>query len=383
MAGSKGEVRRSRFLVTYWRDDAHELYNYLTRTSRTCTPLILAILDATAAWSSRDEIRESASGWSRREVDSTIADLLRDGTLEATDRPPLIGEEALDGWEHWNPAAGFYHAVSQSAVPRPGEDADTLHMFVREFPATLKRHRGRRHDLPACAEIGQFGEVLRRRRTWREFDGRKLTQREAATLLGLTFRVDRWMKIGRGHRVALKSSPSGGARHSIEAYLLAFGVEGVPNGTYHYDPDGHALTRIGARKPRRALLSRLLPTQDWFHDAAAIVVMTSVFERVQYKYPHPHAYRVVMLDAGHLGQTFALAATALELAPFCTASFDASAIEKHLGVDGISEAPVLVLGVGARPAGKRWSPMSDRTTPSRTEPPQWAARLPHALPRFP
>ena len=56
-----------------------------------------------------------------------------------------------------------------------------------------------------------------------------------------------------------------------------------------------------------------------------------------WKYRDAHAYRVLHLDAGHLGQTFHLAATALGLAPFTTAATRNLMVEKALGLDGVSE----------------------------------------------
>jgi len=64
------------------------------------------------------------------------------------------------------------------------------------------------------------------------------------------------------------------------------------------------------------------------------------------------AYRVVLLDAGHLCQTFCLVATWLGLAPFCTAALRDTLIEKDLGIDGIREAPLYLAAVGVPPAGK-------------------------------
>ena len=74
--------------------------------------------------------------------------------------------------------------------------------------------------------------------------------------------------------------------------------------------------------------------------------MTAVFARAMWKYPHPRAYRVVLLDAGHLGQTFCLTATRLGLAPFSTAALADTLIERDLGIDGISESVIYVTGVG-------------------------------------
>ena len=57
--------------------------------------------------------------------------------------------------------------------------------------------------------------------------------------------------------------------------------------------------------------------------------MTAVFPRTMWKYQHVRAYRVVLLDAGHLCQTFCLVATWLGLAPFCTAALKDTLIEKR------------------------------------------------------
>jgi SagB-type dehydrogenase family enzyme len=376
-------IRRSPFLVTYWEHGAGVLYNYLKRSSRECTPLIVAILDAGSEWTTRTRVRETVARLAgRREVDRTIDELIDDGALERSDKAPRGAEELLE-WGSWNPAAGLFHAVTQSAVPELETDdpTDAPMLVLNEFPDPLKRYQGGRLiELPAPTRLPTgFGRVLRRRRTWREFGKRGLSLREASTLLGRTFGVDRWIEVSTDRWVALKSSPSGGARHNIEAYLFAFDVEGLSSGVYHYNPDDHALTRV--RRTSRKILRRFYKSQWWFQDPAAVIVMTSVFARLQFKYPHSHAYRSVFLDAGHLGQTFALVATALSLAPFCTAAFNGDVVDRYLGLDGISESAVFLVGVGAKPPGKKWAPMPDRTTAAQTLPPAWADRI--RAPSFP
>ena len=74
---------------------------------------------------------------------------------------------------------------------------------------------------------------------------------------------------------------------------------------------------------------------------------------VNFNCSHARAYRVVLLDAGHLCQTFCLVATWLGLAPFCTAAMNDTLIEDDLKIDGISESALYVAGVGfprSRPA---------------------------------
>jgi SagB-type dehydrogenase family enzyme len=79
-----------------------------------------------------------------------------------------------------------------------------------------------------------------------------------------------------------------------------------------------------------------------------------VFARTRWKYDYARAYRAVLIEAGHLCQTFCLTATSLGYAPFCTTAFADSKIEKALGIDGISESALYVTGAGMRPekAGK-------------------------------
>jgi SagB-type dehydrogenase family enzyme len=93
----------------------------------------------------------------------------------------------------------------------------------------------------------------------------------------------------------------------------------------------------------------LLPTQWWYRDAGALVLLTAVFERTQWRYEGPRAYRAVLIEAGHACQTFCLAATWLGLAPFCSMALADTAIENLLGLDGVSESVLYAAGVGSRP----------------------------------
>jgi hypothetical protein len=87
----------------------------------------------------------------------------------------------------------------------------------------------------------------------------------------------------------------------------------------------------------------------------------------------PGAYRVVLLDVGHLCQTFCLVATWLDLAPFCTAALKDTLIEEDLGIDGIRESVLYIAGVGLPAtsvrARQRFSRSADRhaASPSKGE----------------
>ena len=335
----------------------------------------VALLDAASSWETPEFLRGQVGAQDATDFDALIEGLIDAGLLERFDQPPGATWDAMDAWDEWNPAAGFFHAVTKSPNLEPVEPRSEPSLRLIPAPPALKEYSGRaRIHLPAYQLPGTFADVLHARRTWREFGERQLRLQDIAALMGATFGVQKWLEVETDRWVALKTSPSGGARHGAEAYLLAFAVEGLPPGVYHYGPDTHSLTPLD-RSITHDELKHLLPRQHGFHDPAALVVMTTIFARLQWKYAHPHAYRVALLDAGHLGQTFALVATALGLAPFCTAAIDSAAFEELLGVDGISESALFAVGVGARPSGKPWAPMHDHAAPiPATMPPAWARR---------
>ncbi len=129
---------------------------------------------------------------------------------------------------------------------------------------------------------------------------------------------------------------------------MALRVAGLKKGTYHYQPRNHTLARISNKASAR-LASAYCAEQTYFGGAAALFIMTAVFGRTMWKYARARAYRVVLLETGHLCQTFCLTATRLGLAPFSTAALKDTLIEADLGIDGVSESVLYVAGVGLVP----------------------------------
>ena len=122
-------------------------------------------------------------------------------------------------------------------------------------------------------------------------------------------------------------------------------VKGLRVGLYHYQPATHHFERISTNaSAEKAWL--YCARQHFVRNTAALFLMTAVFPRTMWKYHHARAYRVVLLNAGHLCQTFCLVATWLGLAPFCTAALKDTLIEKDLGIDGIRESVLYVAEVG-------------------------------------
>jgi SagB-type dehydrogenase family enzyme len=290
-----------------------------------------------------------------------MTDLTRVGLLERSRTSDRHKADPLATWKNWSPAASFFHFTTKDAHA-PIEPEDSWRELLgrartNPVPPSVKQYaKSRQIALPDAETIGEFPRVLIERQTWRRFSRRPLDLHKLATLLGLSFGVQSWLHVKGLGRVPLKTSPSGGARHPIEAYVLALRVRGLTRGLYHYHAGRHRLELLRRGATARQLV-KYLNGQWWFGDASAVVLMTAVFARTQWKYPAPRAYRIVLIDAGHICQTFCLVATWLGLAPFSTMALTDSRIEKDLGIDGVTESILYTAGVGTRPAtakSARW-----------------------------
>jgi len=255
-------------------------------------------------------------------------------------------------WSPWMPEAAFFHFGTRGGrYPALGEhDASLRQKAITDPPPPpTKVVAGPAVDLPAPHKIGTLSATLRERRTWRNFSRQPITLSALANLLHLTWGVQKWGDVEGQGKVALKTSPSGGARHPVEAYVLALNVVGLPAHVFHYDAARHRLIDL-EREISPSLVVKLLAGQTYFADAGALVVMSAMFKRSMWRYSSSRAYRVVLADTGHLAQTFCLLATAMKLAPFCTMAFDDRALDDTLGIDGVTESSLYVVGVGTRAA---------------------------------
>jgi SagB-type dehydrogenase family enzyme len=355
-------LRRATSLVSYWRDGKLIFENYRSRVLISADPIVALLLHSLSKWQTPAQVCRRVPEFTPSSVQSTLRQLTRQGFLVREDSVAAREDAKLqESWAPWLPAGGLLHFSTKDLpyVSDLGESRRALLVRARGEPAPpeLKQYpRAARVQLPAPNTKGEFPQVLLARRTWREFSERRLDLEDLSTLLWLTCGVQYWVKLpGSIGRVALKTSPSAGARHPLEVYVAALRVRGLPSGLYHYSPDEHMfeLLRKGCTAQQ---FGSYLAGQSWYGSASALMFMTAIFARNQWKYPDPGAYRTVILDAGHMCQTFCLTATWLGLAPFCTMALADSKVEKAFGLDGILESPIYAAGVGMRPPAKDWAP---------------------------
>lgn len=276
--------------------------------------------------------------------------------------PEKEGRRRLSRLGTWkqNLASAQYHVACRdpSYVVRPAE----LDRYLRIRVATrLRPPRFKRYPAAPCvvlpkgrprsAAASHFDDILGSRRTTREFARQPVRLEDFAALLRGT-----WGKSGELDTLYLgklttKTSPSAGALHPIECYVLVSNVRGLASGLYHYEVKKDELRRLRAGSMRDAAV-RSASGQKWVGQAAFLCVMTAVFERTLWKYQIESAYRVLWLEAGHLAQTFCLLAASRGLGSFVGDTLQDSEIEKLIGIDGIREFPVYLCGAGIPAARK-------------------------------
>jgi len=342
--------KRALALSIHWQDEQLAFSNYLQQHCVSGHPLTVQVLDYFSDWRSLDEVVAHFTQYSPQSLRKTLAQLvaeqllLEEGSAQATS-DAMLAEQ----WAPWLPEGAFHFATKDTPFASAASSEEELAAIVptSEPPALYRPPTGGEPiNLPrAPYPEDAFHQTLLARRTHRAFSQQALALDELSRLLALVWGVQGHVDSAAFGRLPLKTSPSGGARHPVEVYVMALRVAGLAPGIYHYHPLHHTLSLVNpVATPAQASL--YCADQEYFADSAALFLMTAVFERTMWKYHKPRAYRVVMLDAGHLGQTFCLTATAMGLAPWGTAALRDSLIEQDLGIDGISESVLFVTGVG-------------------------------------
>lgn len=268
--------------------------------------------------------------------------------LDLTGAPPW----PLSALYHEESKLGTYRlARFREQISRYAADEQTITASLAE---SLKPYPTRtaialpRMAADRCA--AGFRETLLARRSHRdEFADRPIDRDTLACWLEMSAAVTAEMidpNLPEAMPVRMRSWASGGGLYPIETYVVVLKGSNLPAGVYHYQPLRHELRRLGD-----ALLHSWGDRVFWHLDkanAAALIVLTALFARTQIKYGE-RGYRIALLDAGHLGQNFLLAATALSLAVTPLGGFDEDAIARDLELDPQSESPVHVLLAGWPP----------------------------------
>lgn len=258
----------------------------------------------------------------------------------------------------WHPQAAAYHLSASWRGVRSisGLPARAPGTPPRQPPPTFRTHPAARAVTPLDSGTadGEFFDVLMRRGSTREFDpDEPLGAGTFATLMRYSAAQHGAAETDSGCTLLKKTVASGGSLHPLEIYPLVMRIEGFEPGLYHYSVAEHAMEMLQpmASETAKALATDFACGQAWCGSAAVALIMTLRFERSFWKYRnHPKAYRVLMMDTGHMSQTLYLISTALGLGACVTAAINDGDIADRIGLDAMEESAVAMFccGVPAR-----------------------------------
>ena len=131
----------------------------------------------------------------------------------------------------------------------------------------------------------------------------------------------------------------------LDAYVLATGVNGVPDGSYHYHPDEDALERLGTvdRQTKR----RLALDQEWAGDAHLTVYLLADVDALIDALGN-RGYRLVQLEAGlTLGRLYLATYAHRDLGGLGLTFYD-DLVSDHLSPRAEGQTPMTLFAFGRR-----------------------------------
>lgn len=231
----------------------------------------------------------------------------------------------------------------------PTAPAVDLHAFV-PMCITKSYPGAQRVSLPQPPALtGLLKEALLHRRSRRDYQDSAIRLGQLSALLHYGCGVTATVPAYGFDNLPLRAFPNHGGLQSPEVYVVARAVEGLDSGIFHYEPRSHSLELL-QRGDYGTRLRGLAFGEEYVAQAAAVFLVTAVYDRLRWKYGE-RAYRFACMDVGFLGENLYLVAEDLGLGACAVSGFAQDAAEQLVDVDGKHELALLLLTVGVLEAG--------------------------------
>jgi SagB-type dehydrogenase family enzyme len=340
------QYRTSRAVILNRFDDGLFGFNLANKSAFALDANLLQLLDAMSQDKTTADLAEELPDIDPDGLKSAIEALVEIGAVVEAGTEAAAMDETLTNKWLFGPSALALHFTTRDMEFITAEESETLQLEHLNAAPSPPLRIGLRDsaeiiNLPDASQ-NDVVAFMAKRRTVRIPKDQSISIDAIGDILFAGFGI-----VGETRNVTgnlpLKMTPSGGARNPYEAYLIARKIDGLEPGVYHYCGLAHAMQKVNdnALPP----LGSLVGGQEWANGMAAMVVLVAHFERTMWKYRDGNAYRVVLIEAGHIGQNIALAATSRGLTACPTAALSHSRIESLLGIDNPLVSSIYALAV--------------------------------------
>ncbi len=335
-------------------NDGFVFHDFLGQHAFAANPIALEIVRRLHVWTDLESVLDFLPGYSRESVVRAIRQLVELGAIVEENSPSAALDEAFTQTWLWGPLAGAYHFAMRDGAfltAEAGEDLLRQQVKFNPSPPLFQTHSGASPviALPPPARDSELFATMAGRRTDRLLADAAIGLAQLSDCFVFSMAITAILEDPGGVDLPLKMTPSGGGRNPYEGYVCARRVDGLAPGAYHYSALERTLGVVRAEAPPP--FPDLLAGQDWTANAAAVIFLVAHFDRPMWKYHDPGAYRVTMIEAGHIAQNMMLVATRHGLAANPSGALSRTLVEETLGVGGVTQSVIyaLILGVPARP----------------------------------
>ncbi len=145
---------------------------------------------------------------------------------------------------------------------------------------------------------------------------------------------------------ALRTVPSAGARHPLDTYLAVLNVEGLAPGLYRYQPLEHQLWLIQAGDSTLPDAVVKACNKQLFAGKSAVTFFWAAdMYRCEWRYT-THAYKLVLLDVGHICENLYLACEEVGCGCCAIAAYNQQEADSLFSLNGDNNFVVYVAPVG-------------------------------------
>ncbi len=229
----------------------------------------------------------------------------------------------------------FYNKTKNPKVrlPKGKPPIEYMHVFHKEYP------RFPSIKLSRTSSNSEYDRLLKSRKSDRIFSNKPVSFKVLSKILGSCRIISSDSKgISPFER---RTYPSAGARFPTEVYLMAFRINGIRPGAYHFNLNKFSLElllKANMRKDERDIVSPFLK------NAAGAIILTTVISRLEVKYGIK-AYPFSLLEAGHMGQNITLSCTKNKVGSCAVGGFINDKIAGILDLTE-DELPIYVIAFG-------------------------------------
>ncbi|MDE1869998.1 MAG: SagB/ThcOx family dehydrogenase [Candidatus Micrarchaeota archaeon] len=300
-------------------------------------------------------------GYDASSVPTIISSLVKAKILISSGSDDSLIEAKTRFWEknNWSHALDFYMSIRDYPfLDYTQPDAHNLdnHKMSEYFkdsspPNIYKNYKTRVGSISLFQNLNSFDKInIKKLLLENVVDSSPsklpLSKTQVSDILFYTFGKTGTVKFPNQGEFLLKTSPSGGARHPIEAYVVILNSK-LRKGVFHYSVEKNMLELINSNVQTKKLKNIIHELKNGPpFEVKAIIILSAIFERSMWRYREPRSYRVVLHDLGHLLETLKIVSKASNVKTYFGHGFQDQKLEKYLGIDSETESVLKFAALG-------------------------------------